>query len=158
LSGHAFRRVAVFAVAVLASHGLLDTLTDGGLGCALFWPVDLTRYFAPWRPIPVAPIGLAFLSPYGLMVSATELVLFAPLLLYAVRPARVGGRRLAAGLAIVWLAGVWLIASGDAVRERIVGVVLREDTVHTPAYSEAAFRSIVQGDSATRVRDVLGPR
>ena len=25
----------------------LDTMTDGGLGCALFWPFDLTRYFAP---------------------------------------------------------------------------------------------------------------
>jgi inner membrane protein len=45
------------ATVVLASHGLLDTFTDGGLGCALLWPFDLTRYFAPWRPIPVAPIG-----------------------------------------------------------------------------------------------------
>jgi hypothetical protein len=49
------------------------SLTDGGLGCALFWPFDLTRYFAPWRPIPVAPIGLAFLSPYGVRVAAAEL-------------------------------------------------------------------------------------
>ena len=48
------------ATVVLASHGLLDTLTDGGLGCALLWPFDPTRYFAPWRPIPVSPIGLAF--------------------------------------------------------------------------------------------------
>ena len=24
-------------------------------GCAFFWPFDLTRYFLPWRPIPVAP-------------------------------------------------------------------------------------------------------
>src|SRR6185503_7149188 len=42
-------RTALFAAAVLATHPLLDTMTDGGLGCALFWPIDLTRYFAPWR-------------------------------------------------------------------------------------------------------------
>ena len=40
-------------------------MIDGGLGCALFWPFDLTRYFAPWRPIPVAPIGMDFFSPHG---------------------------------------------------------------------------------------------
>ena len=40
-------RTALMASAVLASHGLLDTMTDGGLGCALLWPSDLTRYFAP---------------------------------------------------------------------------------------------------------------
>jgi inner membrane protein len=88
--GRPFRRTALSAILVLASHGLLDTLTDGGLGCALLWPFDLTRYFAPWRPIPVAPIGLRFLSSYGLIVSATELALFAPLLLYAFWPARPG--------------------------------------------------------------------
>jgi inner membrane protein len=89
---HPVRRTALFAIAVLASHGLLDTLTDGGLGCALFWPFDLTRYFAPWRPIPVAPIGLAFLSARGIVISATELLMFAPLFVYALRPARFGWR------------------------------------------------------------------
>src|SRR5688500_1526982 len=78
-------RTAITASVVLVSHALLDTLTNGGLGCALFWPFDLTRYFAPWTPIPVAPIGLAFLSPYGLIVATTELLLFAPLLWFAVR-------------------------------------------------------------------------
>jgi inner membrane protein len=70
---------------VLATHPLLDTLTDGGLGCALFWPFDLTRYFAPWRPIQVAPIGLAFLSPYGAIVAMSEIVLFLPLFVFALR-------------------------------------------------------------------------
>jgi inner membrane protein len=64
---------------------LLDTLTNGGLGCALFWPFDRTRYFAPWTPIPVSPIGLAYLSPYGLFVASAELVLFAPLIWFALR-------------------------------------------------------------------------
>jgi inner membrane protein len=78
-------RTGVFATLVVASHGLLDTLTDGGRGVALFWPFDLTRYFAPWRPIPVSPIGLGYLSPYGMFVAITELVLFSPLLWYALR-------------------------------------------------------------------------
>lgn len=72
--------------AVVASHGLLDTLTDGGLGCALYWPFDDRRVFAPWRPIPVAPIGAAFFTSRGLEVAAVEALLFSPLLIYALWP------------------------------------------------------------------------
>jgi inner membrane protein len=78
-------RTALLASAVLVSHPLLDVLTDGGLGCALLWPFDLTRYFAPWNPIPVAPIGARYFSPRGLSVALTELVLFSPLLAFALR-------------------------------------------------------------------------
>jgi inner membrane protein len=85
-------RTAVIASAVLASHALLDTLTDGGLGCALLWPFDLTRYFAPWNPIPVAPIGWRFLSAYGFGVALTELILFGPVFWFALSPARQGQR------------------------------------------------------------------
>jgi inner membrane protein len=81
--GHHALRTGVIAALVVASHAGLDTLTDGGLGCALFWPFDLTRYFAPWTPLPVSPIGLGYLSPYGLYVAAVELTLFAPLLVFA---------------------------------------------------------------------------
>ena len=75
-------RTALFASLVLSSHPLLDSMTDGGLGCALFWPFDLTRYFAPWRHIPVAPIGGDFFSPYGAFIAATEFVLFSPLIFF----------------------------------------------------------------------------
>jgi inner membrane protein len=153
--GYRAFRTGVMATLVVASHALLDTLTDGGLGCALFWPFDLTRYFAPWRPIPVAPIGLGFLSPDGLMVSAVELVLFAPLIFYALRPRSAGARATAAVL-VIWLTGVWLIASADPVRERVVGIVLREDTAYAAGYSQAAFRSIAPGQSQERVRRALG--
>ena len=81
-------RTGVAASLVVGSHALLDTLTDGGRGVALFWPFDLTRYFAPWRPIPVSPIGLAYLSPYGLFVAVSETVLFSPLLVFALRRRR----------------------------------------------------------------------
>ena len=76
-------RTALLAVLVLVSHPLLDMLTNGGLGCALFWPFETTRYFAPLRPIPVSPIGLAYLSPYGMTVAVVETVLFSPFWIYA---------------------------------------------------------------------------
>jgi inner membrane protein len=81
-------RVGLVALVVVASHGLLDTLTDGGHGVALLWPLSNARLFAPWRPIPVAPIGRAFFSHDGLEVALTEIVLFAPCILYALWPRR----------------------------------------------------------------------
>src|SRR5438132_12761347 len=36
--GRSRLRSSLLAIAVVASHPLLDTLTDGGLGCALLWP------------------------------------------------------------------------------------------------------------------------
>ena len=58
-----------------ASHGVLDAMTNGGLGIAFFAPFDNTRYFLPWRPIEVSPIGIdAFLSERGLRVLWSEAV------------------------------------------------------------------------------------
>ena len=58
-----------------ASHILLDTLTNGGLGVAVFAPFDNTRYFLPWRPIQVSPIGVSnFFSEWGWRVVKSELV------------------------------------------------------------------------------------
>jgi len=79
-------RTVVLAALVVASHAALDTLTDGGLGCALWWPFDNHRHFAPWNPIPVAPIGLRFFSRAGLSVALVEFVLFSPFFLYALWP------------------------------------------------------------------------
>ncbi|MFB9864484.1 metal-dependent hydrolase [Rufibacter immobilis] len=58
-----------------ASHILLDALTNGGLGVAVFSPFDNTRYFLPWRPIQVSPIGAGkFFSERGLAVLKSEAV------------------------------------------------------------------------------------
>ena len=86
-----WRAVALGTLA-LASHGLLDTLTDGGLGVALLWPWSDTRYFAPVRPLPVAPIGARLFSARGWSVMGTELLLFMPCWLYALWPRRRHGR------------------------------------------------------------------
>jgi inner membrane protein len=63
----------LFLFVSAASHGLLDTLTNGGLGAALFWPLNDARFHAPITPIRVSPIGLSnFLSARGLAVLASE--------------------------------------------------------------------------------------
>ena len=66
-----------------ASHGLLDTCTDGGAGVALLAPFDWTRYTAPFRPIAVSPLGVQrFFSARGLAVLESELVwVWTPVLL-----------------------------------------------------------------------------
>jgi inner membrane protein len=57
------------------SHGLLDAMTDGGLGVAFFSPFNTTRYFLPWTPIRVSPIGITrFFSSRGLAVLQSELL------------------------------------------------------------------------------------
>ena len=58
-----------------ASHGLLDALTDGGHGVAFFAPFDNSRYFFPFTPIEVSPIGVSrFFSARGAEVLLNEMV------------------------------------------------------------------------------------
>jgi inner membrane protein len=65
----------LFFTLCTASHILLDALTNGGLGVAVFAPFDNTRYFLPWRPIQFSPIGVGnFLSEWGWRVIKSELV------------------------------------------------------------------------------------
>lgn len=77
------RRLGLFIFAVVVSHPVLDMLTNGGLGCALLWPVTSERFFWPLHPLPVAPIGTGMLSARGLFVVATELFVFSPLVIWA---------------------------------------------------------------------------
>ncbi len=55
------RRLSAFAFIFLCtmSHALFDAMTTGGLGIAFFSPFSNHRYFFPWRPIRVSPIGRA---------------------------------------------------------------------------------------------------
>jgi inner membrane protein len=68
------RALWLFLFFAIASHGLLDALTDGGLGVALFAPIETTRYFFPFQPIRVSPIGVRqFFSERGVEVVGSEL-------------------------------------------------------------------------------------
>lgn len=65
----------MFLFLATASHGFLDAMTDGGLGVAFFSPIENTRYFLPFTPIRVSPIGITrFFSARGLAVIRSELV------------------------------------------------------------------------------------
>lgn len=68
-------KIWIYLFLSTASHGFLDAMTDGGLGIALLAPFDNSRYFFPFRPIEVSPIGVRrFLSGRGLAVIASELL------------------------------------------------------------------------------------
>ena len=72
-----YKLFAVFMILFLSamSHGILDAWTNGGLGVAFFWPFDNTRYFFPYHPVQVSPIGIsAVFSEYGLKVILSELI------------------------------------------------------------------------------------
>lgn len=63
-----------FSLVVVVVHSLLDALTNGGGGIAFFSPFDEGRYFFPWRPVQVSPIGLAVFSRWGLRALLSELL------------------------------------------------------------------------------------
>src|SRR5436309_6502968 len=74
-AGSSALRLWAFFFVATASHGLLDAMTSGGFGIAFFAPFSNARYFFPWRPIVVSPIGIgAFLGHRGLEVMSSELV------------------------------------------------------------------------------------
>jgi inner membrane protein len=66
-------RLAAYFALVTASHGVLDASTNGGVGVAFLAPFRADRYFFPWRPIEVSPLGLAFFSQRGVDVLQSEI-------------------------------------------------------------------------------------
>lgn len=84
---YAWCSLALYFAVVTAFHGVLDAITNAGLGVAFFAPFDNTRYFFPWRPVRVSPISItAFFSDRGLRILQSEIVfIWLPTLLaYAV--------------------------------------------------------------------------
>ena len=72
-SRHWWSLVSLFFL-VTVSHGLLDAMTNGGLGVAFFSPFDTARYFFPWRPISVSPVGVGrFFGGQGAAILASEI-------------------------------------------------------------------------------------
>jgi len=70
-------KVAGFLTLTFAtlSHSVLDAMTNGGLGVAFFWPLTDERYFLPWRPIQVSPIGISyFIGERGIIVLQSEFI------------------------------------------------------------------------------------
>jgi inner membrane protein len=83
-------RLWVVFFAGIASHGVLDAMTTGGNGVAFLAPLSASRWFFPWRPILVSPIGVSrFFTAYGLRVLQNEMVwLWLPSVLVALLAVR----------------------------------------------------------------------
>jgi inner membrane protein len=75
--------VAFLFFIATASHGVLDAMTNGGLGVAFAWPFTDTRYFLPFRPIVVSSLDPGrFFSEWGVRVLVSELrYVVAPMLI-----------------------------------------------------------------------------
>jgi inner membrane protein len=73
-NGQSLWTLSFIFIIASASHGFFDAMTTGGLGIAFFAPFDNTRYFFPFRPIPVAPLSAAGLfTARGLYLLIWEL-------------------------------------------------------------------------------------
>jgi inner membrane protein len=94
-AGFSRLRAWLYLFLATASHGLLDAATNGGLGVAFLAPFDDTRFFLPFRPIQVSPIGVArFLSERGVLILLNEaLWVGVPCLLFAAAARAGRGRR-----------------------------------------------------------------
>ncbi|MGQ0810322.1 MAG: metal-dependent hydrolase [Nitrospiraceae bacterium] len=80
-------RLWTYFFAATASHGLLDAMTDGGLGVAFFAPFENARYFFPFRPIlvsPVEPEKFFTARTWAIILSELKWIGFPCLFLFAV--------------------------------------------------------------------------
>lgn len=67
--------VWLFLFLCTLSHGLLDALTNGGLGIAFFSPFTNERYFFPFQPIEVSTLNIkSFFAGQGLEVLKSEII------------------------------------------------------------------------------------
>ena len=110
--------VFAFLLFAAASHGLVDALTRGEVGVALFSPLSRARLHFPFRPIPSSPLGVPeALSRWGAQVLLNEaLLLVAPLALACegLRRARAGaGASRRATLVLVGATALWAATVGS---------------------------------------------
>lgn len=64
----------LFLFLCMASHGLLDALTNGGLGIAFLSPFSEERFFFNYRPIKVSMLSLSrFFNRQGITVLQNEI-------------------------------------------------------------------------------------
>jgi inner membrane protein len=75
----------LLAGAVVASHGLLDSVGNSNVGVALLWPFSDARILAPWHGLP-NPTLEGLLTGRGVATLAVEFLVFLPFWLYAFWP------------------------------------------------------------------------
>jgi len=76
----------------MASHGVLDMMTDSGRPVAYLWPLSSVRLWADWRPIHSSPVHLQSLVAgilTRLQSEAWQLIIPIFALALAIRAARI---------------------------------------------------------------------
>ena len=73
----------VLALAALASHGLLDTMSQLGNGPMLLWPFTSQSYEFAWRPIPGVLSASHYLTLQAIPTLVVETLMFLPLIVFA---------------------------------------------------------------------------
>ena len=70
-----FKAMTGWLIFSTASHPLLDMMTNGGRGVALWWPFSTARIFFPFHPIQVSPLSVGdFFSHWGWVVLTSEVI------------------------------------------------------------------------------------
>lgn len=78
-------RIGACAALAMATHGVIDLLSNRGSAVTLLWPLSDARILSPMRPIPVA----SFSPLWRFLVTETvECLVFSPLALFALWPRR----------------------------------------------------------------------
>ena len=71
----------IFGFCIVASHAVLDAMTWGGQGVALYWPLSNTRLHMPFQPLPASPMSIDSFMRWGGFVLRSELrIIWMPLL------------------------------------------------------------------------------
>ena len=73
----------VLVLGALASHGLLDTMSQLGHGPMLFWPFTTQYYELAWRPIPGVLTASHYLTLQAIPTLVVETLMFLPLIVFA---------------------------------------------------------------------------
>ncbi|MDH5178401.1 MAG: metal-dependent hydrolase [Gammaproteobacteria bacterium] len=70
-----FKTTWLYLFICMASHGVLDAMTNGGLGIAFLSPFSNERFFLPFQPIKVSSLTVQhFFGQHGLNVLSSELI------------------------------------------------------------------------------------
>ena len=84
----------------MASHGILDMMTNGGRPVAYLWPLSPIRLFADWRPIHSSPVHMTHLVSHmfeRLLSDIRQLILPMFVAAFAVRGISSGSRYFVGG-------------------------------------------------------------
>ena len=75
---------AVVVAASMASHGLLDMMTNSGKPVAYLWPLTSLRMFADWRPFPGSPHASSLLREVASRIGPEIVRVILPLFVAAI--------------------------------------------------------------------------